>query len=60
MSSYMSGPLCDTLDGTTNRAQVASTCIPAGERPNKTPIFISGVRDARSFLPVCELLALVV
>jgi hypothetical protein len=37
-------------DGTTNRAQVANTCLPAGERRNKTLIFISGVRDARVFL----------
>jgi hypothetical protein len=36
--------------GTTNRAQVANTCSPAGERPNKTPKFISGVRDNRAFL----------
>jgi hypothetical protein len=37
-------------DGTTIHAQVANTCLSAGERPNKTPIFISGVRDARAFL----------
>ena len=36
--------------GTINRAQVANICFPAGERPNKTPIFISGVRHARAFL----------
>jgi hypothetical protein len=29
---------------------VANTCLPAGERPNKTPIFISGVRDTCAFL----------
>jgi hypothetical protein len=46
----MSGPLSDMLDGTTIRAQVANTCLPAGERPNKTPIFISGVRDTHAFL----------
>jgi hypothetical protein len=50
MSSDMSGPLGDMPNGTTNRAQVANTCLPAGERPNKTPIFISGVRDTRAFL----------
>jgi hypothetical protein len=50
MYSDMSGPLSDMLDGTTNRAQVANTCLPAGKRPNKTPIFTSGVRDARAFL----------
>ena len=50
MSSDMSGPLSDTPDGATLNAQVANTCLPAGERPNKTPIFISGVRDTRAFL----------
>jgi hypothetical protein len=40
-------------DGTTNHAQVANTCLPAGERPNKMPIFISGVREARAFLASC-------
>jgi hypothetical protein len=50
MSSYMSGPLSDMPDGTTIRVQVANTCLPAGELPNKTPIFISGVRDTRAFL----------
>jgi len=50
MSSDMSGPLNDMPDGTTLNAQVANTCLPAGQRPNKTPIFISGVRDTRAFL----------
>ena len=50
MSSDMSGPLSDKPDGTTQNAQVANTCLSAGERANKTPIFISGVRDTRAFL----------
>jgi hypothetical protein len=50
MSSDMPGPLSDMPDGTTDRAQVANTWLPAGESPNKPPIFISGVRDNRSFL----------
>ena len=50
MSSDMSGPLSDKPNGTTPYAQVANTCLSAGERPNKTPIFISGVRDTRAFL----------
>jgi len=50
MSSDMSGPLSDKPDGTTTSAQVTNTCLPAGERPNKTAIFISGVRDTRAFL----------
>jgi hypothetical protein len=33
-------------DGTTLNAQVANTCLP----PNKTPIFISGVRKTHAFL----------
>ena len=37
-------------DGTTNLAHVANACLPAGQRPNKTPIFISGASDTRSFL----------
>jgi hypothetical protein len=37
-------------DGITIHAQVVNTTLPAGERPNKTPIFISGVRDALDFL----------
>jgi len=51
MSSEMSGPLNGMPDGTTSNAQVANTCLPAGERSNKTPIFISGITDTRSFLP---------
>ena len=50
MSSDMSGPLIDMPDGTTINAQVANTCLQAGELPNKTPIFISGVRDPRAIL----------
>jgi len=50
VSSDISGPLSDMPDGATLNAQVANSCLPAGERPNKTPIFISGVRDTRAFL----------
>jgi hypothetical protein len=50
MSNDMSGPLSDKPDGTTTHAQVTNACFAAGERPNKTPIFISGVRDTHSFL----------
>jgi len=46
----MCGPLSDMPDGTTVSAQVKNTCIPAGGRPNKTPIFISGLYDTRAFL----------
>ena len=46
----MSGPLSDKPDGITQHAQVANTCLLAEEHPNKTPIFISGVSDARAFL----------
>jgi hypothetical protein len=50
MSTDMSGPLSDIPDGATLNAQLANTCLPAGDRPNKTPIFISGVCDTRAFL----------
>ena len=46
----MSGPLSGTPDGTTHHAHVAKDCLPAGQRPNKTPIFILGVSDTRNFL----------
>ena len=46
----MFGPLSGTLLGSTNNTHVANACIPAGQRPNKTPIFISGVSDTRAFL----------
>jgi len=50
VSSDMSGSLSGIPDGTTSNVQVANSCLPAGERPNKTAIYISGVIDARSFL----------
>jgi len=53
MSVDMSGSLSDMPNGATNRAQVTNTCLPAGERPNKTPIFISGARDPVPFWPCC-------
>jgi len=37
-------------DGTTHNAQVVNACLPAGQRPNKTPIFISGITETRVFL----------
>ena len=50
MPQDMSGPLSGTPDGTTHHAHVANACLPAGQRPNNTPIFISGVSDTRNFL----------
>jgi hypothetical protein len=46
MSTDMSGPLDGMPAGTTLTAKVA----PAGERPNKTFIFVAGVSDTRGFL----------
>jgi hypothetical protein len=46
----MSGPLNYKPDGTTLNAQMANTGLPAGQHPNKKPIFISGVHDTRAFL----------
>jgi hypothetical protein len=42
--------MSDTPDGAKLNAQVANTCLLARKRPNKTPIFISGVRDTCAFL----------
>jgi hypothetical protein len=50
MSDDMSGPLSGMPVGTTTIAHVATTSVPAGQRPNKTPIFITGVTDTRGFL----------
>ena len=50
MSSDMSGPLSERPDDTTTHAQGNNSCLPAGELPNKTTIFISGVRDTRAFM----------
>ena len=50
MSQDMCGPLSGTPDGTTNHAHLANTCLPARQRRNKTPIFISRLSDARNFL----------
>jgi len=50
MSNDKSGPLNGMPDVATFSAQVANACLPAGQCPNKTPIFISGVRENRAFL----------
>jgi hypothetical protein len=50
LSTDMSGPLSEMPDGATLNAQVANTCLPAGERPNKASIFTSSFRDTRAFL----------
>ena len=47
----MSGPLGGMPAGKTPNAQVANTnVVPAGERLNKTPIYVSGVTDTRGVL----------
>jgi hypothetical protein len=50
MSCDMSGPMSGMPTGTTNTAHVANTCVPAGQSPNKMPIFITGFADTRAFL----------
>jgi len=50
MSTDMSEPLSGMTVCTTVDAQVANPCLPARERPNKTPIFITGVEDTRALL----------
>jgi hypothetical protein len=58
MSNDMCGPLSDKLDGTNpQHAQVTNTCLPAGQRPNKTPIFISGATTPVPSCLGCGLLA---
>jgi hypothetical protein len=49
MSDDMSGPLSGTPDGTTTINQVATNCVPAGQRRSKTPIFVTGVTDTMGF-----------
>jgi len=47
----MSGSLCGMPVGTTVSAEVATnSAATAGERQNKTPIYVSGVTDTRGFL----------
>ena len=43
-------PLSGMPVGTTVDAHVANPCLPAGERPNKTPIFITDIVDTIAFL----------
>jgi hypothetical protein len=50
MFSDMSGSLSDKPDGTKAHTQVTNTCLLAGERPNKTSVFITGTSDTRAFL----------
>jgi hypothetical protein len=50
MSTDMSRPLSGMPVGTTFDAHVANPCLPAGKRPKKTPIFITGFGDTRAFL----------
>jgi len=50
MSIDMSGPLSGMPVGTTVDDHMANPCLPAGERPNKTPILITGVGDNVAFL----------
>ena len=60
ISSDMSGPLSGKPAGTTPHAQVTYACLPAGQRPNKTPIFITGVSDPVHSWPGCGRLFLAV
>ena len=50
MSFDMSGPMSGMPDDTTNNVQEANGSLPAGERTNKAPIFISEVNDNKAFL----------
>jgi hypothetical protein len=57
MSSDMFGPRSDKPNGTTTNAQLTNTCLAAGQRANKTPIFITGMTPVLSW-PDCGRLAL--
>jgi len=46
----MSGPLCGMPQGTTSSDQVDNAAAPATKRQNRTPIYVTGVTDTRSFL----------
>ena len=46
----VSGSISGMQVDTTTSAHAANACLPTGERPNKTHIFISGVGDTRPFL----------
>jgi hypothetical protein len=47
----VSGPLSGTPAGTTpDTPMETTTVVPAGERQNKTPVYVSGVTDTRGFL----------
>ena len=46
----MSGPLSDMPAGTTAEVSKAAASVPAGQRRNRTPVFINGVFDTRGFL----------
>jgi hypothetical protein len=56
--SHMSGLLIDKPNGTTPNAHVTDTCVPAGDRPNNSPTFITGLSDAILSWPGCGRLAL--
>jgi hypothetical protein len=46
----MSEPLIDKPDDNSQYAQVANICLPTGQRPNRTPIFITSISDTHGFL----------
>jgi hypothetical protein len=50
MSSDISVPLSGTPQCTTPPTHVATSCVPAAQRCNKTTILIAGVADTRGFL----------
>jgi hypothetical protein len=50
MCSVISEHLSGKPAGTILNAQMANTCVPEDERPNKMPIFISGFSDTLAFL----------
>jgi hypothetical protein len=49
-SGDLSGPLNVAPDGVTSPIVQVNKCVPAGERRNKTPVCISGMKDEHRFL----------
>jgi hypothetical protein len=46
----MPGPMSGTPTGITTPSAQVDKAVPPGERSNKTPVYVSGVRDVRKFL----------
>jgi hypothetical protein len=48
-TAAVSGPMVDTPTSTTSSSAQVEKVVPPGERRNKTPVYVSGVKNPRSF-----------